>query len=233
MSGSFTKAAKSYQKVHRERGQPAHRAHLGPLEKKKDYTERAREHHKKRDKIKALQKKAAERNPDEFYFNMVSSQKVDGVHQAKTTETRDEQQDMLLRGQDIRYVSTKLNIERKKIEKLKGELHLLDPQFRANRHTVFVDDDKDVAKAKETLKQTLKTDQLKLMTVSPEQQKEMEKKYAMLAKRYQRLKELTTVLEKLQVAQHLDKDKGSKKKLVKEETKETAAEYRWCFQRKR
>ena len=35
-----------------------------------------REHHKKRDKIKALRRKAADKNPDEFYFNMVSTEKV-------------------------------------------------------------------------------------------------------------------------------------------------------------
>ncbi|KAL8622227.1 hypothetical protein ACOMHN_043750 [Nucella lapillus] len=232
MSGSFKKAAKAFQKVHRERPQPADRAHLGPLERKKDYVERARDHHKKRDKLKVLRRKAAERNPDEFYFNMVSSEKEDGVHQAKQTEIRDEEQEMLQRGRDIRYVATKLTMERKKIEKLKATLGFLDPTFRTNRHKVFVDDDKDAPKALARLKQQKMEDKASMMP-TPEQQEEMDKSYRLLAKRYERERKLTTVLEKLEVAQHLQKDKGAKKKLVKEETKDSAAQYRWCYQRKR
>ena len=55
-------------KAHRERAQPANRARFGLLEKKKDYVQRAKNWHKKEDRMRALQEKAALRNPDEFYM---------------------------------------------------------------------------------------------------------------------------------------------------------------------
>ncbi len=58
---------------HYERHQPAARSHLGLLEKKKDYTERAKNYHAKQKRIAELRKKAANRNPDEFYFKMQST----------------------------------------------------------------------------------------------------------------------------------------------------------------
>lgn len=57
---------------YRERAQPSHRAHLGLLEKKKDYKERAEDYHKKEKTIKKLKLKSALRNPEEFYFSMVN-----------------------------------------------------------------------------------------------------------------------------------------------------------------
>jgi hypothetical protein len=60
-------------RTHKERSQPAHRKSLGLLEKKKDYVKRAKDHHKKMDRLRALQEKASMRNPDEFYFKMKNS----------------------------------------------------------------------------------------------------------------------------------------------------------------
>lgn len=56
---------------HKERSQLSHRAKLGILEKHSDYVLRARDYHSKRDRIKRLKQKVAERNKDEFYFGMV------------------------------------------------------------------------------------------------------------------------------------------------------------------
>lgn len=51
------------------------------MEKKKDYVLRARDYHKKKTEITNLRRKAAFRNPDEFYFAMNKTKTKDGVHQ--------------------------------------------------------------------------------------------------------------------------------------------------------
>lgn len=60
-----------HRRNHKERGQLANRKRLGILEKHKDYVLRARDFNEKKEKIKRLKQKAAERNKDEFYFGMV------------------------------------------------------------------------------------------------------------------------------------------------------------------
>ncbi|KAG5923710.1 hypothetical protein E4U42_004862 [Claviceps africana] len=57
---------------HRERAQPLERRRLGLLEKHKDYTLRAKDFGKKKAQLKALRRKATDRNEDEFYFGMMS-----------------------------------------------------------------------------------------------------------------------------------------------------------------
>jgi U3 small nucleolar RNA-associated protein 11 len=59
-----------HRRNHKERGQLARRARLGPLEKHKDYVLRARDYASKRARIQRLRQKAADRNKDEFYFSM-------------------------------------------------------------------------------------------------------------------------------------------------------------------
>nr|KAG5710955.1 hypothetical protein BaRGS_013689 [Batillaria attramentaria] len=218
----------------REVTRPEARQHLGSLEKKKDYKERAREYQKKRDTIKALKKKADNKNPDEFYFNMVSTQKVDGVHQKRKEkeETTTEAQELLMQREDFRYVQWKRTVELRKIEKLKGRLQLLDPEFHQNKHIVFVDKETEVGEAKQRLLEEKKQLMQKTQP-TPETQEEMEQVYGMLAKRYERLKELTVIAQKLETSMQLTKDKTGKKKLVAEETKESAAVYRWVSKRKR
>lgn len=66
----------------------AARKKFGLLEKKKDYVLRARDFHKKEDTLKRLQVKAAERNPDEFYFAMENARTKDGVHDGRRAWTR-------------------------------------------------------------------------------------------------------------------------------------------------
>ncbi|KAL2456132.1 Uncharacterized protein Adt_46929 [Abeliophyllum distichum] len=53
---------------------------FGILEKHKDYVQRARAYHQKEQTIQKLKEKAAFRNPDEFYFKMIKTKIVDGVH---------------------------------------------------------------------------------------------------------------------------------------------------------
>ncbi|XP_040442102.1 probable U3 small nucleolar RNA-associated protein 11 isoform X2 [Falco naumanni] len=146
MSSAFRKAAKSGQRPHRERAQPAARRKLGLLEKKKDYRLRADDYHKKQNALRALHKKALDKNPDEFYFKMIRTELQDGVHKIK--QPKDEvtpEQVKLMRTQDIKYVEMKRVAEAKKIERLKSELHLLDAEGKnPNQHVFFFDTKKEV-----------------------------------------------------------------------------------------
>ena len=137
---SWTKGTKT-QSVHRERPQPASRRSMGFLEKKKDYKKRALDHQRKEAKMKSLRKKAKERNPDEFYYKMVNTHLEDGEHveEEKAPEYSEDQLKMMTI-QDERYLNYKRQIERKKIEKLRNSLHLIDAETGAQRkHTFFVD----------------------------------------------------------------------------------------------
>ena len=60
-------------RTHKERSQPRGRKNLGLLEKHKDYVKRAKDHNKKKDRLRLLQEKASMRNPDEFYFKMIGN----------------------------------------------------------------------------------------------------------------------------------------------------------------
>ncbi|KAJ3342924.1 U3 small nucleolar RNA-associated protein 11 [Gonapodya sp. JEL0774] len=120
---------------HKERSQPAARAKYGLLEKHKDYVLRARDFHFKEKRVNALKRKAAMRNPDEFYFGMISSKTVKGVAKGKRkygqndpSEPKELTAEFLktLKTQDINYVTHQRLINKSKVEKLKDNLQLFD-----------------------------------------------------------------------------------------------------------
>jgi U3 small nucleolar RNA-associated protein 11 len=135
------------QKTHKERHQPGKRQKLGFLEKHKDYVKRAQDYNKKQATIKKLEQKAAFRNPDEYYFKMVNTRKVNGIHRKVNggpQYTNDEIAEM--KQQDMAYVSMRHSMEAKKIEKLQNSLGFLDevgPTKLAERHTIFVSDEEE------------------------------------------------------------------------------------------
>lgn len=225
MSAAFRKAAKSKQRPHRERSQPASRRKLGLLEKKKDYRLRANDYHKKQNALRALQKKALDKNPDEFYFKMIRAELKDGVHVKKLP--KDEvtpEQVKLMRTQDIKYVEMKRVAEAKKIERLKSELHLLDAEGKnPNKHVFFFDTKKevqefDIATHLDTLpelvnrvynrptiatlqKETLKgaTDPLHLKKLAQQRKNQ----YDLLKQRIEREKAMFVVAQKIQTRKDL------------------------------
>jgi len=108
--------------------------------------ERARDFQRKTGKIKNLRKKARERNPDEFYFGMVNQKTKDGVHVAERNDGADKLSHddiLLMKSQDLGYLSMKKAVDDRKSERLQSGLHmLLDKPL--NQHTVFLDKSKDV-----------------------------------------------------------------------------------------
>jgi U3 small nucleolar RNA-associated protein 11 len=131
--------------THKERSQPRARAHLGFLEKKQDYKKRADHYHKKEDRLKAIQRKASMRNPDEFYFGMNNSQIKDGKHQktdqAKSKELADQigpEAVRIMKDQDLSYVRMQKQKDTKKAKKLKEALHFIGQEKKA-KHTIFVE----------------------------------------------------------------------------------------------
>eukprot|EP00960_Hanusia_phi_P035740 751909-Hanusia_phi.AAC.1 len=133
---SFRNAVK--RKTHKERAQPAARSRFGLLEKHKDYVERARDFHKKQNQIKILREKAAFRNPDEFYFKMQSSSTKRGVHQVNRDNSLDDD--------TIKLLKSQLQTEKKKLEKMEGDLHCLSAMAaipKQNKHTIFLDSDEE------------------------------------------------------------------------------------------
>lgn len=252
---SFRKALKSRQRNHHERSQPGFRKNLGLLEKKKDYKLRADDYHKKQNTLAALRKKALEKNPDEFYFKMISSQLQDGVHvpkKAKEEVEVTEEQKKVMRTQDIKYVEMKRVAEAKKIERLKGELHLLDADSKQkNKHTFFVDSKKEVesfelANHLNTVPElvdrvfnrpTLKTLETKSIqgAVEPHSIKKLARQrkhqYKILSQRIDREKKMYVISQKIQTRKDIQ-DKNKKVK-VKKETPNAAAIYKFEAKRKR
>lgn len=109
-----------YQKTKRERQQPANRAHLGFLEKKKDYLQRAERQHKKDAFLHDLRREASLRNPDEFYFSMITDTKNREPVETKSKPFKrfNKEQRLLLETRDQSYVLSKLTSAKNQLEKL-------------------------------------------------------------------------------------------------------------------
>ncbi|KAL2154263.1 hypothetical protein VTH82DRAFT_2939 [Thermothelomyces myriococcoides] len=116
-------------RAHRERAQPLERARLGLLEKKKDYQKRARDYNKKKQVLKSLRQKAADRNEDEFYFGMLSRKGPGGpatrgksftgyVDGDRGNRPMDVDTVRLLKTQDLGYVRTMRNVAAKELREL-------------------------------------------------------------------------------------------------------------------
>eukprot|EP00246_Nothoceros_aenigmaticus_P007775 TRINITY_DN2184_c0_g1_i1.p1 TRINITY_DN2184_c0_g1~~TRINITY_DN2184_c0_g1_i1.p1 ORF type:complete len:151 (-),score=23.59 TRINITY_DN2184_c0_g1_i1:480-932(-) len=127
-------------RTHKERSQPAQRSRLGLLEKRKDYLLRAKDFHKKETTIQTLKQKAAERNPDEFYFGMINSQTVGGIHRPKKQGKGYTQEELLLmKTQDIKYLLLKAQAEKRKADSLRAVLHCTT-QAPDGNHIYYAED---------------------------------------------------------------------------------------------
>lgn len=250
---TFEKAKKSFQKHHRERGQLESRKKFGLLEKHKDYVLRARDYHKKQNQLKALAQQALNRNPDEFYFNMINSKMENGVHYIKEKETKYTADALkLMKTQDLNYINAKRAMEAKKIEKLQSVLHMLgseeDPRAR-NQHIVFVDSENearsfdaaahfDTAPELVTRKynrptmETLQNGVIPIPDVDTMEklEKQRHRCYEELRERIEREKKMKKVSEELQLQRHL-MGKGRRMKITKGNN--SCPVYKWRKERKK
>jgi U3 small nucleolar RNA-associated protein 11 len=114
----------SPRRTHKERAQPAKREKWGLLEKHRDYRERAQSYHRKQRRLKALRQRAAFRNPDEFYYKMISTNNHDGtISLPHPTKFRgaDAKQDRHMRKLDAQTLQTKLAHEEAAFDRLAAE----------------------------------------------------------------------------------------------------------------
>jgi len=248
-----------HKRIHKERHQPAARKHLGYLEKHKDFVKRAKDFHRKEDAIKKLHQKAYFKNPDEFAFAMLSNNNEKGrVSKKKDQLSVDEMK--LLDSQDAKYIGMREQIDKKAIEKQARQLHFLDAPA-AGRHTIFVDEDEDLAPASNSASGTQKARKRRKLEdfdvaahfdTRPEllgrrsnrlRMSQLEKGvfaetsqtsgqgYRELFGRQERAKRLTRVREELDLRANL-RTKGRRKK-ESDGGKDKVAVYKWFPERKR
>jgi len=123
-------------KTPKERSQPSYRKNFGLLEKHKDYVLRARDYRTKKERLRRLKEKVFHKNPDEFYFKMVSKEKPK-EEQPSTDAIK------LMKTQDIAYATLKKTMEMKKIDKMQQSLHFIGSNT-GNKHTVFMNNKEEV-----------------------------------------------------------------------------------------
>lgn len=250
---SLRNASKSNQKVHRERHQPTSRSNLGLLEKKKDYKNRSSNYNKNAKMLKVLQKRALNKNPDEFYFHMINSKVMNGEH-VGTSKTRHRmpQQLELLQSQNWNYISFKRIIEGKKIDKLQSGLHMIDEANEMpNDHIFFVNGKTDtrcfdLATRLDTCPSLLnrKTNRprlshltnVKVPAFDKNQLKKLKnskhKSYHELFKRIDREKQLGLVQYKLELKHILERSQSNKPVLMHHGNQQNNPVHRWKFERK-
>uniref|UniRef100_A0A182IJ22 U3 small nucleolar RNA-associated protein 11 n=1 Tax=Anopheles atroparvus TaxID=41427 RepID=A0A182IJ22_ANOAO len=251
---SWKKAAKTNQKVHRERAQPAAREHLGLLEKKKDYKLRAKDQHQKDATLKLLRKRALNKNPDEFYHHMINAKTEQGEHhELDKDHSHSKEQIKLMQTQDIKYLSMKRTMEANKIQRMQSRLHMTDVVNETpNKHTFFVEDDQEAAQfdlanrldthpdliGRRTNRPRLQDlEKLPLATASPDDIErinyEREKSYGELKRRIEREKELTIAQKTLEIRRVLKEKRALKPKRVLKGTANRAPVFKFKFERKR
>uniref|UniRef100_A0A8C9NP68 U3 small nucleolar RNA-associated protein 11 n=1 Tax=Serinus canaria TaxID=9135 RepID=A0A8C9NP68_SERCA len=199
------------------------------------------DYHKKQNALRALQKKALDKNPDEFYFKMIRAEVKDGVHIIK--QPKDEitpEQVKLMRTQDIKYVEMKRVAEAKVITHIFRVFYLflfffscIVREFDIAAHLDTVPELVDRVYNRPTIA-TLQREAVKgptdpaLLKKLAQQRKNQ---YDLLRQRIEREKAMFVISQKIQTRKDL-LDKTHKVK-VKKETTTAPAIYKFKFQRKR
>jgi len=226
--------------THKERAQPSDRKKFGLLEKHKDYVERATDYKKKQKYLSTLRRKAADRNPDEYYLHMNRSKVQNGIQRETTNKVLDKETVNLLKTQDLGYIIYKKALDEKKIEKLKDTVQLVGG-IKPKKHTLFIDKDEefesfDLAKRLDTPRELLQRTHNRLHTKQIEQLVKDQSKHAdelinhfvesnsnerkqprelrELREREIRARKLNEAMEELSLQRHLARSKGPRQKLT-------------------
>lgn len=243
MSGASSLRNAVKRVTHKERAQPSDRKKFGLLEKHKDYVERATDYKKKQKYLTTLRRKAADKNPDEFYMHMNRSKVQNGVHRELVNNSLDRESVSLLKTQDLGYIIYKKAIDDKKIEKLKDSVQFVGG-VKPKHHTLFVNDDeefdgfdpeKHFQTPAELLKRTynrLRHDQLeKITNEKPEiadallghnstlaaestSKKKQPNELREIREREKRARRLNEAMEELSLQRNLANSKGPRQKVV-------------------
>ncbi|KAJ4750636.1 U3 small nucleolar RNA-associated protein 11 [Rhynchospora pubera] len=221
-------------RAHKERAQPQSRKSFGLLEKHKDYVLRAKNFHRKEETLKKLREKASFRNPDEFYFKMVHTRNVDGIHRPRDEANKYTAEELLvMKTQDIGYVLQKLQSEKKKVERLSSALHALDEQPN-NKHVYFAEDRDEAKEIKARV-----ADQDKILPGSehiPDNiKRKLESSYKELSERKERVRKLEKLYSEMMLKKELQQKPGRVRKLKEEEMTSPTDKpvYKWRTERKR
>nr|CAG8440380.1 8453_t:CDS:2 [Entrophospora candida]CAG8476327.1 7593_t:CDS:2 [Entrophospora candida] len=225
---------------HKERSQLHSRKRYGLLEKHKDYVLRARDYHSKQERLKKLREKAYFRNPDEFYFKMINSKTKEGVHIQERNNAFSGDMIKLLKSQDLNYVKTQHDLGQKKIEKLKNEIHFIEPNLKKEiddkklnllkdqdkqQHIIFVDTKEearsfDIVKHFETLPELMdrkfnrpRVETLKKIAIinAPDDEHEIQKLNRQKLKKY---KELIARMERQEELKRAEMELQTQKNLM-------------------
>ncbi|KAI4330565.1 hypothetical protein MLD38_028844 [Melastoma candidum] len=219
-------------RAHKERSQPQSRRTFGLLEKHKDYVVRAKAFHKKEETLQKLKEKAAFRNPDEFYFKMINTKTVDGVHRPESQGKRYTQEElMLMRTQDMGYILQKMQSEKKKIERLAATLQSLGDHGSSSH--VYYAESRDEAREiqSNSSRNSLALDS---KPIPKRIQRKMSESYRELEARKSRVKDLEKIYMGMALQKELQK-KGRKRKLREDEVSAPTLRpvYKWRAERKR
>lgn len=132
---------------YRERDQPKERKKWGLLEKHKDYSARARDYNEKKAKLKALRQKVLEKNPDEFYFGMMSrigpktgKDSSGTIAGDRGNQILSQEAVRLLKTQDLAYIRNARNIVIKEVANLETAVKGIEGQ---GRKVIYLEDGSD------------------------------------------------------------------------------------------
>jgi U3 small nucleolar RNA-associated protein 11 len=214
-------------RAHKERSQPQNRARFGLLEKHKDYVLRAKDFHRKEDSIRRLREKAAFRNPDEFYYKMINSKTVDGIHRPKIGgKEYTEEELQLMKTQDFGYLMSKWQAEKKKVERLQSSFIPLHVGQSSSKHIHFAEDREQAKELRPAVVKDMPEDPLRAPRVSKGVKRELKER----SERAEKLRELAMTMS----LQKQLTTKGRKRKLRPDEisTPTDKPVYKWRQERK-